>query len=413
MQAIHMNTAVPGESVHGTLLLYGTGHKQDVLQIGQTIQAKVIFSSEEAANVKLSNGPVLRARLAEGVRLAEGDTVWLAVKAKDRENLVLQVVAGEETGAAAGRTPENILSRAGLHPTLLNLSLVKALREAGLSAEVGVVLQAAAILEKFPDVDVNAALFTAVNEIEANYENLMVINSLQRSDFKVADILMRIFGLLTGRAAPKAENAPPGNLDGPGAQSLEARSFFAEVNKPEDAGALQKTVAQLKGRLELLKTVVSSGEGKEKGAAAEVDRLLHGMKLFEAIQKYAYVQIPVMLGGKPLTAELYVFRSKRGGKKTGANSMSFLLALDTENLGHIEALVEIRSTYITIQLRTAESEAADYLRSRTAALYEMLSTHGYRLASVLVRTEKDPVTPMAALSPARLETGNRSLNLRV
>jgi hypothetical protein len=49
MQAIHMNTAVPGESVHGTLLLYGTGHKQDVLQIGQTIQAKVIFSSEEAA----------------------------------------------------------------------------------------------------------------------------------------------------------------------------------------------------------------------------------------------------------------------------------------------------------------------------------------------------------------------------
>jgi hypothetical protein len=43
-------------------------------------------------------------------------------------------------------------------------------------------------------VDVNAALFTAVNEIEANYENLMVINSLQRSDFKVADILMRIFG---------------------------------------------------------------------------------------------------------------------------------------------------------------------------------------------------------------------------
>ncbi len=412
MQTGIVNTAVPGESVHGTLLLYGTGHRQDTLRIGQTIQAEVIFSSEEAANVKVSNGPVLRARLAAGVRLAEGDTVWLAVKAKNGDNLVLQVVAEEETGLAAGKTPESILSRAGLHPTLLNLSLAKALREAGLSAEVDVVIQAAAILEKFPDVDVNAALFAAVNEIDGNYENLMIINSLQRSDFKVADILIRIFSLLTGQEALKAENAPPGP-DGLGEQSLNAQSFFAEVNKPEDAGSLIKTVDQLKGRLEFLKTAALSSAGKEKSAAAEVDRLLHGIKLFGAINKYSYMQIPVILGGKPLTSELYVFKTKKGSRKTGADSTSFLLALDTENLGHIEALVGIRNDCITIRLRASEIEVADYLRSRTAALYEMISIQGYRLAGVLFQTEKDPVTPMAALSTARLEAGNRSLSLCV
>ena len=136
-------------SFRGTLLVNGVGRNEDFLQEGQIIEGKVIFASEETANVRLNNGAVLRARLSDEVTLMQGDTVLLSVKANDGENLVLQIVAGDTAEAMPEGTPAGMLSKAGLRTTPLNLSLVSALHDCGLRMEAETVRQAAVILKNF------------------------------------------------------------------------------------------------------------------------------------------------------------------------------------------------------------------------------------------------------------------------
>jgi hypothetical protein len=129
-----------------------------------------------------------------------------------------------------------------------------------------------------------------------------------------------------------------------------------------------------------LKAFAQSGADKGKGAAAETDRLISGLKLLQTIDKYSYMQIPVILGGRPSTVELYVFNKKTGAKKKASEGMTFLLALETENLGHVEALVNIRESTVSIRFNVRSEEIADYLRKRTTALYNMVYIKEYRLS---------------------------------
>jgi hypothetical protein len=96
------------------------------------------------------------------------------------------------------------------------------------------------------------------------------------------------------------------------------------------------------------------------------------------------------------------------GGKNGAKQYVLPVGVGYGKSWDIEALVEIRSTYITIQLRTAESEAADYLRSRTAALYEILSHMGTGWPACWSDGKGSGDTDGGA-EPARLETGTGAL----
>jgi hypothetical protein len=464
----------------GTLWLNGVGRSEDFLQEGQAVRAEVIFAADSTAHVRLDNGTVLRARLSNGVMLAEGDTVLLSVKANSGERLWLQIVPDLPVGAAPEESAAAALSKTGLPPTPQNLTLAAAFHEAGLPVTAEDVKQAASILEAFPDAGTSAAVFAAANKLDARPENLGILRSLQQPDFKADAVIARIFRLLAGQSelpvhegrqgmsgqtnpvyitnvpAPALSDAPirEGRSGGlttrpepdtgresaalPDSAELSVweqlteagsgvtdrgkwlgllqaakHSFFAEIEKPEDANALKKAGEQLPGRLEILKNLAEASPGKAKSAAAEADRLISGLKLLQAIDKYSYIQIPVILGGRPSTVALAVFRQRRGTKKKAPGSTTLLIALETKNLGHIEALVSITNDNISIRFNLSDIEITDYLRNRTTALYHTVSLSGYRLSGVSFHTAKEPVTPLTVLKTIKEDMPSRKINIRV
>ena len=503
MQISLTHSAAPEELLRGNLL-NSVGSAGDALSKGQVVKAEVLFASKDMANVKLANGSIVRARLDNGVTLSQGDTVWLSVKESDGKSLVLQVLRPDEGGSPANSLAE-LLTKAGVSNSRVNMELAAALTDSELPLEPAVIKQAGNILERFPEAGMKAAVFAAANKLEVNSQMLGVLDSLLKSDFKVSDLLTRIFSQLTGQAASQTpspaqgerttiitnnqatrpaadglsaitarsgetnngdETAQAHNVlkEGPtqglrtgteaqatrttgglihkttGGQSpqpspakadiinaapldfdedagwqqllkagssrmgnaerqdwLKAaeKSFYAEIEKPGDAVALKKAAEGLAGRLELLKAFADSTDST-RHAASETDKLLGGMKLLDSIDRYACMQLPVMMGSRPSTLELYVFNKKRKAKKAGPESTTVLLALDTEHLGRVEALVSIRKNSFAIRFNLEDDAVTDYLRERTVALYNMVSDRDRHLSGVQFQTGGESVTPMTA-----------------
>ena len=517
MQIFIDNPAVFEDVFSGTTSS-GIGQSEDFLQPGQIVEATVIFAANETANVKLTNGAVLRARLADGVTLTQGDTVWLSIKVNDGKSLQLQIMANSASARAPNQTPAEMLSKAGLQQTPLNLSLAAALKTSGLPLETKWVEQAAAILKQYPTVGMETAVFAAASNIKANPANLAAIEAALRPDFKAGDMLVRIFSQLNDRSAfsniepngmitPAPASIHPGNVSGevigPAAQSsalasvetalspaqpaapeqldgggsnpavsetiagtikegtgamlssvpennpyegspsvsdksmdLEMlfknatgvgdkqgqqlaktaeRMFFAGIDKPGDAKALKQAGEQLLNRLQIFKSHAQSNGYIATSTASEIDKLVEGLRLLQDVERYHYMQMPVLTSGRPSTAELYVFSKKRGAKKHKPNSTTILLALDTENLGHIEALVNIRKSSISIRFSVSNEEIADFLVGRTAALYNMVSGSGYQLSGISFQMGAQPVTPLTALKMAEqdIEPRHQKINIRI
>ncbi len=497
---LHNSDFTIKESGDLKILAYGAGRVEDCLKPGHTVEAKVIFASGESVNIRLSNGAVLHARLADGVRLSEGDNVMLTVKENEGESLVLQLV---RVPAEAGKQSELLfqtISQLGIPENETNLKILASLVNSGLSVDQSIMDSARKILEKNPGISPDSAVFASAYDIEP--DAIRLADSIIKKDFKVTDIITRIFSLLSKNPVmslirpEESANKPvedgfslnaPSNRDmesapAPKSESLyvsdpygEARQEVLRGNEalgasyipagenanpvsdemgvslirgtetnpaaasdiaPEngsESGAgrflkdleesfyfssdkqvtsLKNAETHIKNRLDLLKTLVKSADGDMqkraeiyKSSETEIKRLEDGLKLFSEINSYSYLQVPVKIGGRKSTAELYVFKRKSGAKKNELAAKTVLLGLDTENLGHIEAVITVKRTGVSLIIRACRDDIADYLRERIVALYNLFSSDVNRLSNVRFETYDEPLNPLSAPETAKKADG--------
>lgn len=106
-----------------------------------------------------------------------------------------------------------------------------------------------------------------------------------------------------------------------------------------------------------------------------------------------YYQLPVNLGGDRGTAELYVMKRKQGRKRIDPNDTTIFLSLDTQNMGRVEALLDVKGNGISIDLRTESQAAADFIRNNITGLYSGISECGYKLVNVNYAIISGPAVP--------------------
>ncbi|MGI5970233.1 MAG: hypothetical protein ACOX7P_00725, partial [Oscillospiraceae bacterium] len=368
-----------------------------------------------------------------------------------------------------------------------NLNLAAAFISAGLPVEEEALRRAAELLVTFPSINTETAVFAAANRLRVDADNIIIINSLLKSELKADEIINRalssmyggalalrnapngtevninylqpVFELLTrageqaaayqaeqvdinnkpdlsqytfdkGGSAPEAELPEQSsgrgiNVTSPdegetimrNADRLEARgpdmptdgggqdgrlrflkaaeeAFFARIEKPQDSAKLKETAENLLGRLEALKTLAE--RSLNKSSAGEIRKLISGLRLMESAAEYSYMQIPVILSNRASTAELYVFRRKKRDLKTKRGRTALVLSLDTIKLGRVVAVVNIIENNISVRFNVEDKEIADYLRSRTTALYNIVYISGYRLSGASFQAGTEAVTMLNA-----------------
>lgn len=168
------------------------------------------------------------------------------------------------------------------------------------------------------------------------------------------------------------------------------RDLFIDLDSRKLASELDvnRIKSQLYEKLKLLKEAVDSSEkyasavNKEiLAASAQIEdtlRLLHRMNTGNIL----YYQLPINLAGRGTTAELYVMKRQRGKRKLDPHNLVMFISLDTNKLGRVETLLDVKDSSITLNIRTEGKHINEYIKEHIKDLYNSLSACGYKLIGV-------------------------------
>ncbi|MDR3209096.1 MAG: flagellar hook-length control protein FliK, partial [Oscillospiraceae bacterium] len=230
----------------------------------------------------------------------------------------------------------------------------------------------------------------------------------------LADVVEDARELLRDTAPPRAETAPnvpralaPAEKS---AETLTAEKLAAFVDKlftrtegnGGDGAALRKARAELLTRLTLVEETAARSELPGRAAVTEqTRRLTNHVSVLSDIEQYAYVQLPVTLAQERKTAELYVYKRNRNGRRIDPNDANLLLALELTNMGHWEAFVNVRGKEVSVKMTTESEGARSVLEAAGAKLHGLLSEAGYKLSGMKVTCSGAETTPLTAMQILR------------
>ena len=176
--------------------------------------------------------------------------------------------------------------------------------------------------------------------------------------------------------------------------------MFTRIEKSDkDAGArLKSAKEELFARLAFLEETIARAEPPAKAQMLEHTRkLMDHVRLLNNIDQFVYLQLPVHIGEERKTAELYLFK-KKGGKKLDPENVNILLALDLENMGHWEGLINFRNKDVSVRMEVAGPAQKDYFSEKTVLLHNLLDEAGFKLVSTDIKHAEQETTPLTALS---------------
>ena len=185
--------------------------------------------------------------------------------------------------------------------------------------------------------------------------------------------------------------------------------LFTRIEKNDtDAGArLRAAREELYTRLSLIEESISrAAQPARAEILVQTQKLMDHVRVLNSINQFVYMQLPVQLSEERKTADLYVFKRK-GGKRADPENVNILLAIDLENMGHWEALINIKNKEVSIQMEVPGETEKDHFNENTVMLHELLSEAGFKLVSTNIKLSEKETTPLTALSAFDRYTGGK------
>ena len=181
------------------------------------------------------------------------------------------------------------------------------------------------------------------------------------------------------------------------------------INENGAGERLKQAKQELFARLVLIEEAISRAASPLKAELSEqANRLLNHVRTLNNIEQFAYMQIPIILAEERQAVELYLFKRK-GGRKPDPDDVNILLALDLENMGHCEALLNIKNKDISVKMKVDGSVQRDFLIENTVILHNMLEQAGFNLTETdITYTDESTTLLTALLAPAKFQNGSGS-----
>ncbi len=191
--------------------------------------------------------------------------------------------------------------------------------------------------------------------------------------------------------------------------AVEVSRLFFRLREGEDNGArLLQAAAERRPTVELL--AAHAQAAAPEPVAQELRGIAESLKLAADISQYAYQQIPLQMGENARTVELYVMkRGKR--RKIDPENASILIALDTEHLGRLEALIHVNRRTLRLRVGVTSAEVGEYIQTFSKDFDEAMEAIGYRMADLRMQVTQRPVTPLTAQAQAAPPARGGALNI--
>jgi len=197
---------------------------------------------------------------------------------------------------------------------------------------------------------------------------------------------------------------PSGNLTEL-TEQLEKLFTRISLRDPNSGMRLMNAKAELFARLALLEEAVANASNPARAELLDnTHRLMNQVRVFNSVEQFAYMQLPVQLYDEKKVAELYVFKRK-GKKRTDTDDVNILLAIQLQFMGHWEALINIKNRDVSINMEVLGMAEKEHFSENTVLLHQLLEEVGFKLVSTNITFTEVPTTPLTALTTLNKYTG--------
>ena len=137
-------------------------------------------------------------------------------------------------------------------------------------------------------------------------------------------------------------------------------------------------------RLEILSFIVRENQINDfENMGVRLDLITGQMKFLNNMASLGtYIQIPLILNNHDTTGNIYLMKRKKGSSKIDMDNVTFLISLDTGNLGRVDSLIDINKKNISLDIKTEKNDISSFIKKYYNYLYEKFREMGYRLINM-------------------------------
>ncbi len=92
-----------------------------------------------------------------------------------------------------------------------------------------------------------------------------------------------------------------------------------------------------------------------------------------------YLQIPIQVHDQKTTADIYVYSGKKRSKAINPENATILVALDLQQLGHLESLITVNKKQVDITFKVEKEAFKKVISGASSQLSQALEARGYSL----------------------------------
>lgn len=181
----------------------------------------------------------------------------------------------------------------------------------------------------------------------------------------------------------------------------EIQQLFIDTDSPELSQEIN--VSQIENKIEKkldsIKALIRSSDmsaAESRSIDNAAGSVANSIKVLNHLNNnnMIYYQLPLNMHGYNTTAELYVMKRSNRQRKIDPNNSVMFISLDTQRMGRVETLLDVKDKNICISIRTENERINDFFKENVKELYNGLSNCGYKLASIrysLIDSPSDPI----------------------
>ncbi len=178
-----------------------------------------------------------------------------------------------------------------------------------------------------------------------------------------------------------------------------------EMGKEEEA---EKALVKI---LDTLEKSTSENEASLENVKEDVLAVKQSISYMREMNaSMTYVQFPLQVDQEMHSVDLFL--KKRKGKNRNEEEMTILIALDTQNMGMVQSLVDYKKSQLNIQFRVENEKTVEILSSDEAYLSEKLSEISSKDIQISFRVKERAHTNLDAIAELS-STSASGIDMRV
>ncbi|MCX7921838.1 MAG: flagellar hook-length control protein FliK [Clostridia bacterium] len=156
---------------------------------------------------------------------------------------------------------------------------------------------------------------------------------------------------------------------------------------------IKENYKDISQKLEVIKNVISSSViPNNYEILNRIDNIQSNVRFLSEISNYnAYLQIPINMGNKNTTGELFILKRDPRKRKIDPENVTMLVSLNTENIGQVDSLIGLNKKNVSINIRVEDDGIFSFIRECHKDLYNALQEKGFKLVDLKYRLIEEQV----------------------